>query len=221
MSGFHIVVLISGSGTNLQSIIDHIENNRLPATINAVISNRGDAPGIDYAKNADIQTHILDYRSFPDRESYDGQLCELIDQHAPDLVVLAGYMRILSDHFVEHFHGRLINIHPSLLPRFKGLETHKRALEAKESEHGASVHFVTADLDGGPVIAQATVPVYPDDTPDSLRERVLAQEHRLYPLVIRWLSQNRVELRNSQVYLDSKRLDHPLIINAQTDIDQL
>lgn len=187
-----IVVLISGRGSNLQSIIDAVTAGRLPVEIRAVISNRPDAQGLARARSAGIPTEVVDHRAYPDRESYDRALVEVIDRYRPALVVLAGFMRILTPEFVQHYRGRLLNIHPSLLPKFKGLDTHRRALEAGEREHGASVHLVTEELDGGPVLMQARVPVLPDDDPERLAERVLRQEHRLYPEVLRLFAEGRL-----------------------------
>ena len=159
----------------------------IEAEIAAVISNRPDAAGLQTAAAAGIRTHLINHRDFASREAFDAALANSIDSYQPDFVVLAGFMRILTAKFVQHFAGKLINIHPSLLPQFKGLHTHQRAIEAGESEHGASVHFVTAELDDGPVILQAKVPVLADDTPDSLAARVLAAEHKLYPDAIKLL----------------------------------
>lgn len=176
-----VVVLISGSGSNLQAIIDA----DLPITIRAVISNRADAYGLTRAEQAGIPTAVLDHKAYPDRESYDAALQELIDSYQPGLLVLAGFMRILSDGFVRHYEGRMINIHPSLLPRYRGLDTHARAIEAGDAEAGCSVHFVTPELDSGPIIIQARVPILEGDTPETLAARVLEQEHRIYPEAIR------------------------------------
>jgi len=176
-----VVVLISGSGSNLQAIIDA----ELPITIRAVISNRADAYGLTRAEQAGIPTAVLDHKGFPDRESYDAALQELIDSYQPGLLVLAGFMRILSDGFVRHYEGRMINIHPSLLPKYRGLDTHARAIAAGDAEAGCSVHFVTPELDSGPIIIQARVPILEGDTPETLAARVLEQEHRIYPEAIR------------------------------------
>lgn len=183
-----IVVLISGSGSNLQAIIDA----DLPITIRAVISNRADAYGLTRAEAAGIPTAVLDHKGFADRESYDAALRALIDSYNPGLLVLAGFMRILSDGFVRHYEGRMINIHPSLLPKYRGLDTHARAIEAGDGEAGCSVHFVTAELDAGPVIIQARVPVLEHDTPETLAARVLEQEHRIYPEAIRRFAEGEI-----------------------------
>ena len=206
-----IVVLISGRGSNLQSIIDQTASGDLPVEIRAVISNRPGVQGLDRAAAAGIETRVLDHGNFPDRESYDRALAELIDSYDPRLVILAGFMRILTPGFVRHYAGRMLNIHPSLLPKFRGLHTHERALEAGEKEHGASIHFVTEELDGGPVFLQAVVPVLPDDTPERLAARVLEQEHRLYPEAIRWFAEGRIRLtEDGRLLLDGKPLDSPV-----------
>ncbi len=183
-----IVVLISGSGSNLQSIIDA----DLPIEIRAVISNRADAYGLTRAEQAGIPTAVLDHKTFPDRESYDAALQALIDSYEPQLVVLAGFMRILSDGFVRHYEGRMMNIHPSLLPKYRGLDTHARAIEAGDTEAGCTVHFVTPELDAGPAIIQATVPILDGDTPETLAARVLEQEHRIYPEAIRKFAEGEI-----------------------------
>lgn len=194
------VILISGSGSNLQAFIDHLHPEQ--TDIVAVISNRADAYGLTRAAQAGIPTEVLDHRSFADRASYDRALAELIDRYQPGWVILAGFMRILTPEFVTHYQGRLLNIHPSLLPRYTGLHTHQRALEAGDSEHGATVHFVTEELDGGPAIMQSHVPVLADDTPDTLAVRVRQTEHQLYPLAARLCISGRVALVDGQVQLD-------------------
>ncbi len=189
MTKARLVILISGRGSNMQSIIRAIESGELQADIAAVISNRPDAAGLQTASAAGIATQVINHRDFDSREAFDQQLAREIDAYQPDYVILAGFMRILTAAFVEHFAGRLINIHPSLLPKFKGLHTHQRAIEAGEREHGASVHFVTAELDDGPVILQAKVPVLKGDTPETLAARVLIEEHKLYPDALKLLIQ--------------------------------
>lgn len=186
-----IVVLISGSGSNLQSIIDASQRD-LPVDIRAVISNRPDAYGLTRASEAGIATEVLENGHFADRESYDAALRELIDSYQPELVVLAGFMRILSDGFVRHYEGRMLNIHPSLLPKYRGLHTHARALEAGDKVAGCTVHFVTAELDAGPIILQARVPVLDGDTPETLAARVLEQEHKIYPEAIRQFAEKKL-----------------------------
>lgn len=187
-----LVVLISGNGSNLQAIIDNITNGNLPAQIVAVISNKTDAYGLKRAEKAGIPHIILSHSDYSDRKHYDQALKELIDQYQPDLVVLAGFMRILSDEFVEHYSNKMMNIHPSLLPKYKGLNTHQRVLDAGEKEHGCSVHFVTPELDDGPVILQATVNVEDNDTAETLAARVHEQEHRIYPEAIKMFAENKL-----------------------------
>jgi phosphoribosylglycinamide formyltransferase-1 len=206
MADCNVVVLISGSGSNLQALIDSIANDGNPARIAAVISNRADAYGLERAKQAGIATRVLDHKQFDGREAFDAALVEAIDGFDPQLVVLAGFMRILTPGFVNHYTGRLLNIHPSLLPKYKGLHTHQRALEAGDSEHGCSVHFVTEELDGGPLVVQAVVPVESGDTPESLAQRVHSQEHHIYPLAMRWFAEGRLRLGASGAQLDGKDL---------------
>ena len=207
-----MVVLISGSGSNLQAIIDAIAEQTLNARVEAVISNRAHAYGLDRAREAGIETRVIEHQAYADRASFDTALMQLIDSYEPQLVVLAGFMRILSDEFVHHYEGRMLNIHPSLLPEFKGLHTHKRVIEAGHPCHGASVHFVTAELDGGPVIIQAEVPVNDDDNAETLAARVLEQEHVIYPLAIQWFANGRIELKDHRVYLDQHPLQQPALI---------
>ncbi len=197
-----VVVLISGRGSNLQSLIDQMRAGELPITICAVISNEPDAYGLQRAQQAGIPTRVLEHRNFTERVYYDKALMELIDSFAPKLVVLAGFMRILGKDFVDHYAGRLMNIHPSLLPELPGLDTHARALKSGASRHGASVHFVSTELDGGAIIIQAAVPVRADDTSESLAERVLAQEHQIYPTAIRWFAEGCLSVRDGRVLLD-------------------
>ncbi len=189
-----LVVLISGNGSNLQAIIDEIANNNLPAQIVAVISNKADAYGLERAKKAGIEQHVLSHQNYDSREQYDIALKDLIDRFQPDLIILAGFMRILSNEFVNHYLQRMMNIHPSLLPKYKGLNTHQRVIDAGDKEHGCSVHFVTPELDDGPVILQAKVEVKENDTAETLAERVHEQEHRIYPEAIRLYAENKIEL---------------------------
>lgn len=195
------VVLISGSGTNLQALIDARALGGLGGDIVAVISNRADARGLERASAAGIATSVLDHRSFDGRDAYDSALADRIDHFRPDLVILAGFMRILTAPFVERYRGRLINIHPSLLPEFKGLHTHRRAIESGASRHGCSVHFVTPELDGGPVIARASLQVSAADTPESLAARVQALEHRLYPHCVSLFLEGRLRLLEDDIIL--------------------
>lgn len=196
-----VVILISGRGSNLQAIIDAQRKELLPVAIRAVISNNPQAPGLAHARRADIDTQIVDHRAFNTRTEFDRALMATIDRYAPDLVVLAGFMRILGGEFIAHYRGRLMNIHPSLLPAFRGLDTHARALAAGAREHGASVHFVTDEVDAGAVIVQARVPVLAEDTPETLAARVLAEEHRIYPLAIRWFAEGRVRLEQDRAVI--------------------
>lgn len=201
-----LCVLISGNGSNLQAIIDEISAGRLDALVSGVISNRPNAYGLERAKNAGINAVCLDHTQFEDRESYDSALKEQINAFGADCVVLAGFMRILTPEFVEEFSGKLVNIHPSLLPKYKGLHTHQRAIDNGDKEHGVSVHFVTPELDGGPVIIQSRVPVFEDDSADDLAERVQEQERRIYPLVLRWFSAGRLSMRDNKAILDEQEL---------------
>lgn len=201
-----LVILISGSGSNLQAFIDAIQNDDLEARIVAVISNRPDVQGLERAARAGIATATLDHRLFADRETFDQRLADLVEGYTPDLVILAGFMRILTPAFVSRFHGRLLNIHPSLLPKYPGLHTHQRALEAGDTEAGATVHFVTQELDGGPPVIQASVPVLPDDDETTLAARVLEREHRIYPLAAQWFCKGRLSLQNGRAILDNTPL---------------
>ena len=176
----------------MEAIVRAFRQEKWSARLCAVISNRADAAGLVFAAEAGIPTQVVSHKDYADREAYDAALQAVIDTYEPDLVILAGFMRILTSGFVEHYTGRMINIHPSLLPSFRGLHTHRQAIEAGVRVHGATVHFVTPELDGGPVIAQAVVPVLPGDDEDTLADRVLAQEHRLYPRVVRWITENKV-----------------------------
>ncbi|PWB32853.1 phosphoribosylglycinamide formyltransferase [Pseudomonas sp. SDI] len=201
-----VVVLLSGTGSNLQALIDNVRAGDSPVRIRAVISNRADAYGLQRASAAGIDTAVLDHKAFDGREAFDAALVELIDGFQPQLVVLAGFMRILSAGFVRHYQGRLLNIHPSLLPKYKGLHTHQRALEAGDAEHGCSVHFVTEELDGGPLVVQAVIPVEADDTPERLAQRVHQQEHQIYPLAVRWFAEGRLRLGEYGALLDGQPL---------------
>lgn len=211
-----VVVLISGRGSNLQALIDQAANGTLPITIAAVISNVRGVYGLERARQAGIPTLELDHKPYAERAAFEAALIKLIDAQQPQLVVLAGFMRILTPAFTAHYHGRLLNIHPSLLPKFRGLHTHERAISAGEIEHGASIHFVTAELDGGPLIAQARVPVLPNDDAETLAARVLIAEHRLYPQVIHWFAQGRLKLQGTQILFDDIALQSPLqLTNTQ------
>lgn len=201
-----IVVLISGGGTNLQAIIDACTHDEYSGEVVAVISNKADAFGLTRAQNANIPNLSLSHKDFTSREAYDQALIAKIDTFNADLIVLAGFMRILTPRFVQHFQGKLLNIHPSLLPKYQGLNTHQRAIDAGDDVHGVSVHFVTEELDGGPVILQAKVPVFPEDNSDDLSARVHEQEHRIYPLVIKWFTEKRLSMQGEHALLDGNIL---------------
>ncbi len=210
-----VVVLISGNGSNLQALIDAARAGRVPIDIRAVISNRADAYGLTRAHEAGIDTAVLPHRDYDSRDAYDRALITLIDRYQPELVVLAGFMRILTDAFVEHYIGRLINIHPSLLPAFRGLNTHERALTAAAGEHGCSVHYVVPELDAGPVIVRARVPILKDDSATELAARVQVQEHRIYPLAVKWIAEGRVVMREDGAYKDGEPLDTPPTLDPE------
>ncbi|MCC5450380.1 phosphoribosylglycinamide formyltransferase [Rheinheimera sp. UJ51] len=201
-----IVVLISGNGSNLQAIIDGCAKGTIPGKITGVIANKASAYGLQRATAAGIATRVVSHKDYSDRASYDRALQQAIEGFAPSLVVLAGFMRILTPAFVQHFSGKLLNIHPSLLPKYQGLDTHQRAIDAGDTEHGCSVHFVTEQLDGGPVILQAKVPIFPGDDASTVAERVHEQEHLIYPLVVRWFCQNRLQQRGNEAWLDGNLL---------------
>lgn len=206
-----IVVLVSGTGSNLRAIAERVASGTLPVEIRAVISDRPDAKGLAWAAAQGITTVALPSRDFPDRAAFDRALADAVTRFEPGLVVLAGFMRILGDEFIDRFAGRLVNIHPSLLPKYRGLHTHRRVLEAGDREHGASVHFVTRELDGGPVVLQARVPVRDDDDESTLATRVLAEEHVIYPECIGWFAAGRLRMRDGAAYLDGRRLDAPAV----------
>ncbi|MFV8413476.1 phosphoribosylglycinamide formyltransferase [Vibrio owensii] len=203
----NIVVLISGNGSNLQAILESCEANMPNAQVAAVFSNKADAYGLERAKQFDVNSHFVDPKAFESREDFDAELMKQIDEYQPDVIVLAGYMRILSSAFVSHYLGKMINIHPSLLPKYPGLHTHQRAIDAEDKEHGTSVHFVTEELDGGPVVLQAKVPVFEDDDADALAARVQTQEHNIYPMVTKWLVEGRLSMTEGKAYLDGFELD--------------
>jgi phosphoribosylglycinamide formyltransferase-1 len=195
----NIVILISGRGSNMEAIVRACAAQQWPARIAAVISNRADAPGLAFAANHGIATSIVDHTQYPDRATFDAALMAAIDAHSADLVVLAGFMRILTTEFVEHYAGRMFNIHPSLLPCFPGLHTHRQALEAGVKVHGATVHFVTATLDHGPIVMQGAMNVTQGDTPETLAERLLGLEHRIYPQAVRWFVEDRLHMQEGVV----------------------
>jgi phosphoribosylglycinamide formyltransferase-1 len=190
-----LVILISGRGSNMQALLQA----RLPAQVSAVLSNNPRAAGLEFARRHGVETGVVDHHDYPDRDSFDRALAAQIDRHAPDLVVLAGFMRILGNWFVQRYAGRLLNIHPSLLPAFAGIHTHRRALADGVKLHGCTVHFVTSALDHGPIVAQAAVPVLPEDDEDSLAARVLEQEHRILPQAVRWFLEGRLSVHGNRV----------------------
>lgn len=202
-----LVILISGRGSNMQALIEA----NLPLRIAAVISNRPDAAGLEIAKMHGFETRVLDQRAYPGREAFDAALAEAIDAYKPDLVALAGFMRILGDGFVNHYRGKLVNVHPSLLPAFPGLNTHARALKEGVKIHGCTVHFVTSLVDHGPIISQAAIQVMPNDTEETLATRVLQQEHRIYPEAVRWFVEGRLKLSNNHVEVDNAVVDHSVL----------
>ncbi|SDY31386.1 phosphoribosylglycinamide formyltransferase [Nitrosomonas sp. Nm58] len=208
-----LVILISGRGSNMQTLLDA----KLPAKTITVISNNPAATGLEIARSRHIQTHVVDHRAYPDRETFDAALAEKIDACQPDLVALAGFMRILGDSFASHYQNRLINIHPSLLPAFSGLNTHARALKEGVKIHGCTVHFVTSQLDHGPIIIQAAVPVLPEDTPEALAARVLQQEHRIYPQAVRWFLEDRLTLTNSCVEIRAAAIENHALYSPPLD----
>lgn len=205
-------ILISGSGTNLQAFIDGVENDGLPLELIAVVSNVSSAYGLERGKRAGIPTIVIDHRDFTSREAFDLEIAAALDPLEPDLIILAGFMRILSAQFVRHFSGRILNIHPALLPKYPGLDTHARAIDAGDAEHGSTVHVVTEELDGGPRLLQGKLSIRPDDTPEQLAARVQRIEHRIYPLAARWFAEQRVVVTESGIELDGKPLDKPVVM---------
>lgn len=210
-----IVILISGRGSNMRVIAELAAKGELPVTVSAVISDRAEAAGLATAAAMGIPTQTLSPRSYPDRAAYDTALADLVAKYQPGLIVLAGFMRILTANFIAPFADRIFNIHPSLLPNYRGLHTHRRVLQAAEALHGVSVHFVTEELDGGPTIIQACLDIRPDDTETSLSARVQRQEHRIYPQAIEWFARGRLQLRDHCVWLDGKPLDAPVMVDAR------
>lgn len=206
-------VLISGSGTNLQSFIDRTQSGDLPLDLCVVLSNRPAAKGLDRARMAGIPVECVEHGDYPDRESFDAALIDTLDRYSPHLVILAGFMRILTPVFIDHFAGRIMNIHPSLLPKYPGLDTHQRAIDAGDAWAGSTVHFATEELDGGPRIIQGRVPVAPDDSAESLAARVLSVEHRIYPEAAALFAAGRLEYRDGDAWLDGKALKDPIQLN--------
>lgn len=212
-----IVILISGRGSNMVAIAQATQAGTVPARIAAVISNHLDAPGLERAQALGLSTAVVSHKDFPDRDTYDAALAATVRAYSPGLVVLAGFMRILSPAFVREFSGRLFNIHPSLLPEYRGLHTHQRVLNDRATAHGCSVHFVTDELDGGPVVLQARVPVLPDDTAETLSARVQVQEHKIYPLAIEWFATGRLRWQGGGAWLDGKPLTQPVMLEASEE----
>ena len=201
-----IVVLISGSGSNLQAIAEAAARQEFDGEVVAVISNRPEVLGLQRANDFGIKNQVVDHTEYATREEFDANLIRAIDEHDPDLVVLAGFMRILTPDFVRRYKGRMLNIHPSLLPKYKGLNTHKRAMEAGDKEHGVTVHFVSEDLDGGPNVIQAVVPILDDDDEGTLKARVQAQEHIIYPIAVKWFVEGRISMLKGDAYFDGQEL---------------
>lgn len=219
MSKLTIVVLISGTGRNLQAIIDQAAQMNIH--IAAVISNRPGVQGLERAAVAGIETRTLDHTEFADRDTFDSAMMDVIDPYQPDIVVLAGFMRILTTAFCRHYEGKMLNIHPSLLPKYKGLHTHQRALENQDTEHGLSIHYVTAELDGGPVVLQARVNVLSNDTPDTLAARVLEQEILAYPTVLQLISDNHLRWENGAIHYQGRPLLQPLQLDELHEINHV
>lgn len=210
-----IAVLISGSGSNLQSIINHVIQGHISASIVCVISNNPNAYGLIRAKQANIATHVIEHKDYRSREEFDRELIKTLKVYGVTLIILAGFMRILSPRFVNEYQGKILNIHPSLLPKYPGLNTHARAIEAQETEHGCSVHFVTTELDDGPLVIQATVDMNPSDSPEVLAERVLEKEHVIYPLAVKWFCEGRLYLREGNVFFNDKILKQAISLNSE------
>jgi phosphoribosylglycinamide formyltransferase-1 len=210
MSRLPIAILISGRGSNMRVIAERAAAGTLPVDVRAVVSDQPVAEGLQTAAALNIATRVLQPREFADRLSYDRALVQLLEQYQPQLIVLAGFMRILTPHFIGAFANRILNVHPSLLPKYRGLHTHRRALEAGEELHGVSVHFVTEELDGGPVVLQAEVPVLSGDSEKTLSARVQQAEHRIYPQAIDWFARGRLLLKDGRAWLDGKPLDSPV-----------
>lgn len=208
-----IAILISGSGTNLQAFIDEVANRKLDADIVAVLSNRADAYGLKRAENAGIATYCIEHGAFSSRENFDRALATALDGYAPGLIILAGFMRILSPWFVSHYRGKILNIHPALLPKYPGLDTHARVLNAGDDYHGSTVHFVTEELDGGPRILAGRLSVNPDESPAQLAARVQTVEHRIYPQAAGWFACGRLEFRGNAAWLDNEKLTDPVLID--------
>ena len=214
-----IAILISGRGSNMQAIAERAAARALPVEVRVVVSDQPAAPGLQTAAAMQLPTEVLSPRDFPDKAGYERALAELIARRGAKLIVLAGFMRILSPQFIAAFAGRILNVHPSLLPKYRGLHTHRRVLEAGDPLHGVSIHFVTEELDGGPVIVQSRIPVRAGDTEATLSARVQRQEHRIYSLAIDWLARGRLVLRDNHPWLDGKRLDEPVLAEPEAGIE--
>ena len=210
-------ILISGSGTNLQSFIDRVASGSLDLDIVLVFSNRPDAYGLTRARDAGIETACIEHGNFEDREAFDRAVAAKLDRHRPELIILAGFMRILSPWFVDHYEGRVLNIHPALLPAYPGLDTHARVLAAGDEWHGSTVHFVTAELDGGPRVLQGRLRVDPDETADELCARVQTLEHQIYPEAAGWIATGRLEFKDKAAWLDGQRLSEPALMDFVDD----
>ena len=213
-----IVILISGRGSNMEALVRAAADGVVPARVAAVIANRPDAIGLQIAEGLGVETRVVDHTQYGDRSAFDAALALAIDSYAPDLVVLAGFMRILTDGFVERYAGRMFNIHPSLLPAFKGLHTHRRVLEEGVRVHGCTVHFVTPELDHGPVIIQAVVPVLDGDDEQMLAARVLEQEHQIYPMAVRWFAEERLRLVDGHVVFEAEQAAEGALISPQVRV---
>ena len=213
-----VVVLISGSGSNLQAIIDAVSNEEIDAQIALVISNKPGVMGLERASKAGIPTCVIDHRDYPEREVFDTHLLKEIESHQPDLIVLAGFMRILTSDFVKRYEGKMINIHPSLLPKYPGLNTHQRAIDAGDKLHGVTVHFVTAELDSGPNIIQAQVKTFESDNSESLAKRVQEQEHTIYPIAVKWFVEGRLKMTGNKAQLDHEDLPNSGLVLQAAEI---
>lgn len=210
-----IAVLISGGGSNLQSIIDHVTQNHINACIACVISNNPDAYGLERAKKASIPTHVIEHKNYPSREAFEQELIKTLAVYNIKLIVLAGFMRVLGATLINEYSGRILNIHPSLLPKFTGMHTHARVLEANEKEHGCSVHFVTAELDAGPLVIQAKVNIDDSDTAEVLAARVLEKEHVIYPLAVKWFCEQKLKMQDDRAYFENVFLETPISLSAE------
>ena len=219
VSACQIAVFISGGGSNLQSIINHVEQIHINAEIACIVSNKADAYGLVRAKNANIPSHVIDHKNHDSREDFEMELIKTLAVYNIKLIILAGFMRVLSPTFINAYRENILNIHPSLLPKHTGLHTHTRALEAGDKVHGCTVHFVTADLDEGPLIIQAKVNVEETDTPDELAARVLEKEHIIYPLAVKWFCEQRLVLKNDKAHIDNTPLTQPIMLTEQHEAE--